>query len=155
LDLPQLNPAMFAQTEELRRNIGDLIQVTRALCNDLLPPALDLGLLHGIRSAAGRFEMQTGIEANLVVNGERELEIDEDVALCLYRCTNEALVNTYKHAGAHQVQIELNLDPYCISLTVADDGRGFQVPEKLGDLMEQNHFGLVGLREHLELVQGS
>src|SRR5690606_29701735 len=116
LDLPQLNPAMFAQTEELRRNIGDLIQVTRALCNDLRPPALDLGLLHGIRSAAGRFEMQTGIEANLVVNGERELEIDEDVALCLYRCTNEALVNTYKHAGAHQVQIELNLDPYCISL---------------------------------------
>jgi signal transduction histidine kinase len=42
-----------------------------------------------------------------------------------------------------------------IRLSVRDNGKGFPVPQQLGLLLEADHFGLVGLRERLELVHGT
>lgn len=154
LNLVHLNPEMHQQTEKLRENVGHLIEITRNLCQDLRPPALDLGLLQSIRSAAGRFQKKTGIEVDLTVSGDRTVPIQEDIALCLFRCTNEALANVRKHAEASHVNIELDIRPALIRLTIEDNGRGFEVPPRLGHLMDQNHFGLVGMRERLELIDG-
>lgn len=154
LDLSRLNPQTYAQTEQLRQNVGELVQMTRDLCQDLRPPALDLGLLHSIRSAVGRFQMQTGIQVELTVLGERNTPVNEDVALCLFRCTCEALSNIHKHAEASGAAVVLALEPEEVRLTIADNGRGFNVPARLGRLMNENHFGLVGMRERLELVDG-
>lgn len=42
-----------------------------------------------------------------------------------------------------------------VRLIVADRGRGFVMPERLGMLAEAGHFGLVGMQERLELVGGT
>jgi signal transduction histidine kinase len=143
------------QASQLQQSIGDLIQATRHLCQDLRPPALDLGLVPSIRSAVSQFERLAEVKVDLQVEGDRQLTVHEDVALCLYRCTNEALVNIAKHAQAQEVQVQLTIEPTHIQLKVKDDGRGFAVPEHLGSLMEQNHFGVVGMRERFELLGGS
>jgi signal transduction histidine kinase len=141
-------------TVALQNKVGDLIQTTRILCQDLRPAALDLGLIPSIRSLVGSYAVKTDIEVALALEGERDIPIDEDIALCIYRCTGEALSNIRKHAAAQEIAIKLCINPSIVSLTVKDNGRGFQVPERLGSLMTQNHFGLVGMRERVKLLHG-
>jgi two-component system sensor histidine kinase DegS len=42
-----------------------------------------------------------------------------------------------------------------VELIIEDDGRGFVVPPHLSQLVAANHFGLVGLRERVELLDGT
>jgi signal transduction histidine kinase len=155
LDLQRQYPDKSEKVVQLQQAIGDLIQTARSLCHDLRPPALDLGLIPSIRSVVSSFEMQANIEAALVVEGDRSIAIGEEVALCLFRCTSEALNNIMKHAEARYVNVQLCIEPTAVHLTIQDNGRGFVVPERLGKLMAENHFGLVGIRERIELVNGT
>jgi signal transduction histidine kinase len=155
LNLPEQNPDSNDKVALLQSDIGEMIQMARSLCHDLRPPALDLGLVPSIRSLVTSFEMQAGIEVELVVDGDRSIAISEDVALCLYRCTSEALSNILKHAAADFVQIKLEIEPALVQLVIQDNGRGFALPERLGSLMKENHFGLVSMRERVELVNGT
>jgi signal transduction histidine kinase len=73
-----------------------------------------------------------------------------DVALCLYRVTQEALQNVIKHSGAKNATVELTAADGEIHLNVADDGKGFDitaVPVGQG-------LGLVSVRERVRLVHG-
>ncbi len=154
-----IGPARLADDErrrmgELQDGIGELIQTTRELCHVLRPPALDLGLIPSIRSLTSQFEKQHNLNIDLTIVGDRQVVIHEDIAISLYRCTTEALQNAYKHAQASQIVVQLELTPDLVTLTIHDNGRGFIVPERLGSLMETNHFGLVGMRERVEFVGG-
>jgi signal transduction histidine kinase len=140
---------------DLESEIGALIEATRHLCQDLRPAALDLGLIPTIRSLTNRFEMDHKIGVNLTIEGDRTIPIGEDVALCLFRCTGEALSNIRKHAAATQIDLDLTIQPDQVSLTICDNGVGFEIPQRLGSLMNNNHFGLVGMRERVELLQGT
>lgn len=155
LNLQLLDPSSNLLANELQTKINDLIQSTRTLCNDLRPPALDLGLIPSIRSVVNNFERQTGIPVELAVSGDRHIPINEEIAICIYRCTNEALTNIVKHSYASKACVTLNLSPSSIGLTIQDDGQGFIIPDKLGSLMADNHFGLVSMRERLDLIQGN
>lgn len=150
-----VDPQATARVDEVQDGISNLIQTTRVLCHDLRPPALDLGLVPGLRSLVSNFEQRSGLSVTLNVDGDRSVPINEDVALCLYRCTNEALQNVSKHAHASRIHIQLSIEPTQLRLRVEDNGRGFAVPQRLGSLMENNHFGLVGMRERVELIDGA
>jgi len=155
LKLTQAHPERNQKAIDLQDEVRELIETTRLLCQDLRPAALDLGLIPSIRSLISGFEMQSGVEVGLTLEGDRNIPIDEDVALCLFRCTSEALSNIGKHASAQDAYVNLCIEPQKVSLTVTDNGRGFRVPERLGSLMTQNHFGLVGMRERVELLEGN
>lgn len=152
--IAQLGTENNQRVLDLQEDIVELIQTTRDLCQDLRPPALDLGLIPSIRSILSRFEMKSGLEVSLLVEGERTIAIGEDVALCIFRCTSEALSNIRKHAAAEQVAVQLCVQPEWVNLSIMDNGCGFDIPERLGSLMEQNHFGLVSMRERVELLGG-
>jgi two-component system sensor histidine kinase DegS len=154
-DFGETDPDYNEQVYHLQERIGGLIEITRNLCYDLRSPALDLGLIPSIRSIVSRFEMQGEADVVMSIDGDRAVKVDEDVAVCLFRCAGEALTNIQKHAFADNVQIELKIEPSLVTLMIADDGRGFVVPDRLGSLMEQSHFGLVSMRERLELLGGS
>ena len=145
------------QVPQLKEELGHLIVQTRRICRGLRPPALDLGLVPALRSLIHDTRSSSQLDMRLTVEGDQDQPLDEDMALSLFRFTQEALANVQKHAHARQVTVRLELG--CdegdeVSLVVKDDGCGFVVPERLGDLMKKNHFGLVGLRERLDLVKG-
>jgi len=138
---------------EVRRIVEDL----RGMIRTLRPPALDnFGLVTAIRSHVRELGEAGGETAriDLRVEGDTERWLPEDIQLCLYRVMQEALINVEKHASARHVQVTLDIQPKEVTLEIRDDGRGFRLPQHLGSLLEQDHFGLVGLRERLELVRG-
>lgn len=75
------------------------------------------------------------------------------VEAAIARVLQESLVNTVKHADARAVWVRLRYAPRGLSLSVRDDGRGFQVdPEFRG---YGGHWGLLGMRERAIELQGS
>jgi len=82
----------------------------------------------------------------IVVGAERPLDLQQEQAL--YRAAQEGLTNARKHAQAAGAALTLDFgDPHRVRLTVADDGRGASSTD--------GGFGLVGLRERVQLVGGS
>jgi signal transduction histidine kinase/ligand-binding sensor domain-containing protein len=66
----------------------------------------------------------------------------------LYRIGQEAIRNAFKHAGAARVEVRLRYQPGTFTLTIKDDGRGFDLTgEETPGIAATSHFGLVGLRE--------
>jgi signal transduction histidine kinase len=88
-----------------------------------------------------------GMPATFAVLGTaRPLDLLEEQAL--YRAAQEGITNARKHAGATSVALRLDFgEPDRVRLTVADDGRGTSTTD--------GGFGLVGLRERVQLVGGS
>ncbi|MEJ2600206.1 MAG: histidine kinase [Anaerolineales bacterium] len=140
---------------EMRANLRNVVTTLRQVCSNLRPPALDsLGLAAALQAQV-RNANQTGqLRASLTIEGEAAEGLPEEVTLCLYRVLQEALVNAQKHAQAKNVQIRFCIDNSHATLRIHDDGRGFTVPNNLGELVHRGHFGLVGIRERVESLHG-
>jgi signal transduction histidine kinase len=140
----------------LYESIGQLVAELRAVCRGLRPPVLDsLGLVPAVRSHVRERARSTGMQIKLEIDGDEERELPEPIALTVFRALQEALANVHKHATANQVGVRLAFGPDALALVVRDDGRGFEVPASLGSLVQRDRFGLVGLRERLDLVRGT
>lgn len=137
----------------LQDEINTTIEAIRHLCADLRPPALDhLGLAAALRSYAQDVQARTNLVVELHLD---EATLAEDTALALFRVAQEALTNAWRHAHARGVRVTLQTSRDAVELSVEDDGCGFVVPEHLGALVEQGHFGLMSMRERVELVGGT
>jgi glucose-6-phosphate-specific signal transduction histidine kinase len=66
----------------------------------------------------------------------------------LYRAAHEGLTNIQKHARASQASIRVQFNDRTASLTIRDDGRGFD-PATLDQFKNKEHYGLAGVRERL------
>ncbi|GET41700.1 sensor histidine kinase [Microseira wollei] len=89
----------------------------------------------------------TGISISTRINLGATLP--SPVVKTLYRLVQEALTNICKHAQATEVQIQLDATPEQVSLTVEDNGRGFNCDSKT------TGFGLQGMRERVAALQGN
>jgi signal transduction histidine kinase len=66
----------------------------------------------------------------------------------LYRITQEALENVVRHAEAEQVWVQLQTINNTITLTIRDDGVGFN-PQEM-----QNRWGIQGMQERANMLGG-
>ena len=71
----------------------------------------------------------------------------------VYRISAEALRNAFRHAQAHQIEVELRYDERDFTVRIRDNGRGVNSEVLRGDGRE-GHYGLHGMRERAKLVGG-
>lgn len=120
---------------------------------DLRPPNLDIvGLPSVLRQYFSNIKEQTKINIdfnNVSTDGEK---ISDDIAIVLYRVNQEALNNIVKHARAKKVKVSLYFQGNCVRLTICDDGKGFDVEERL---QKTNGFGIQGMKERIESLGGT
>lgn len=78
------------------------------------------------------------------------------VKIALYRICQEALSNSYRHSNTTQQQVALNREENAIILEISDNGRGFDPPQLTGKgaTEREEHIGLRGMRDRIELVGG-
>ena len=75
-----------------------------------------------------------GIDAHAEVIGvERTLRVERQ--LLLFRIAQEALNNIRRHAEASRAVVKLEFGDNSIKMTVSDNGKGFELPERMGDLL--------------------
>jgi signal transduction histidine kinase len=71
----------------------------------------------------------------------------------LFRIGQEAVRNALRHAGASRLEVRLRYEPATVTLTVTDDGRGFEPDPAAAS--STKHFGLVGLRERAARMEAA
>ena len=107
-----------------------------------------------LRSAAGR-EAQERADAVLERRPAAEdLHLPQDVALAVFRITQEALHNAIQHADASEIAVRLTQYPDRLRLTVSDDGKGITGGVDAARFVAQGHFGLAGMRERAAMIGG-
>src|SRR5207344_3294900 len=74
-------------------------------------------------------------------------EIDQNIALCVFRVAQEALGNAVKHSDAGHIWVDLTGGPSSVALTITDDGKGFDV-----NGLPNAGLGLISMRERVESV---
>jgi two-component system NarL family sensor kinase len=75
--------------------------------------------------------------------------------LAAYRIAQEALNNAVQHAQAENVTVRVRCDEDSLTLSIFDDGVGFELPTRPDLLTRAGHFGLLGMRERATLLGGS
>jgi len=141
--------------EELRQQVNNTMQSVRRLSQDLRPAALDrLGLLSALEWLVSDVKEYSGIAMKINVIGT-ERRLPEEVALVLFRITQEALRNVWRHAQATRAEITVQFDENKTSVTVSDNGKGFKPPKTTDDLARDGKLGLAGMQERARLLGGS
>ncbi len=141
--------------EELREQVNNTMKSVRRLSQDLRPAALDrLGLLPALEWLASEAADYSGISIKINILGT-ERRLPEETELVLFRITQEALRNVWRHSQATEADIEVEFDKNKTRITISDNGKGFDLPEKIGDLARDGKLGLAGMQERAELVGGS
>jgi signal transduction histidine kinase len=135
--------------EELMRVTGEL----RALSADLHPPALQrFGLGAALRSHADRLrDRHDALQVDMDLADDCG-PIPDDHALAVFRVAQEALNNAAQHGGAGRIRVRLRCTDEAVALTIRDDGDGFVPPSDWHALAEEDHYGLLGMRERAEAI---
>jgi two-component system sensor histidine kinase UhpB len=123
-----------------------LTEARRALHALRASPLDDLGLPRAVTSLAESVAARANLTLDLDVESGL-VKLAPEVEQCVYRVAQEGLTNVARHAEAKAVRVALAEDAGRVALTVADDGRGFDVAGVNGA-----HYGLRGLRERAEMV---
>lgn len=138
--------------EELMRVTGEL----RAMSADLHPPALQrFGLPAALRSHADRL---TDRHSSLTVDmnlADPDDSLPEPYALALFRIAQEAMNNAVQHGEATHLSVQLRCDASTVALTIRDDGTGFSPPDDWHALADEDHYGLLGMKERADAIGAS
>jgi len=149
------NPEVRATAEALQEMTAAALESVRRLALELRPPALDdLGLLAALGDLAQRFSEQLAIPIDYQARGGRG-RLPAEVELVLYRVAQEALTNVAKHAAASSIRIDLDRCPHDVTLSIRDDGCGFDPTAKVAGDDQGLGLGLFGMAERVELVGGT
>ncbi|MFH0913926.1 MAG: PAS domain S-box protein [Chloroflexota bacterium] len=151
----ELAPETRLRLEELRRQTNTIMEGVRRLSQDLRPAALDrLGLVPTLQWLAADVARFSRINTRVNAVGT-ERPLPEEVKLVLFRITQEALRNIWRHSGATEAEITLDFEQGKTRISIADNGRGFSLPQSIGDLARDGKLGLAGMQERARLIGGS
>ncbi len=126
------------------------------MVNELRPPVIiRFGLSRAIQIHTEDLRVrhpELKIDLDLV---EDENLLPEDTCLALYRVYQEALNNVLHHAEASMVWIRYYPFKDQMILEIKDNGVGFSLPKDWLDLTRNNHYGVVGMKERVEALDGT
>jgi PAS domain S-box-containing protein len=152
-DEPKARAAGLELLRTVQGKLRGTISGLRRLMFELHPPALrDRGLEAALTDYLEQLRPNTNMKLHLgytlTVRPRPELETT------LYRVVQEALANAARHARAANAWVTVREHDGCLELEVRDDGEGFDPRSKHPNPVTGEHFGLMAMRERVEMAGG-
>ena len=139
-----------AELSDLRQSTAEITQEIHDLSHRLHSSALDyLGLVPAVQRLVSEFASHHGIAIEFTHGSLPALPTE--VALCLFRVTEESLTNIAKHSQAASARVNLRGAADGVHLTIDDSGIGFDVKA----LEQKAGLGFVSMRERLRALAGT
>lgn len=127
----------------------------RTLALDLRPSILDdLGIVSALRWYIDRTSQRAGIKMQFVSPGV-EGRFDNNLETTCFRVAQEALTNIIRHARAKKVEIRLERAGMDLTMTIRDDGVGFNPDQARERAIQGGSLGLLGMQERVALAGGT
>ncbi|MGB3548902.1 MAG: sensor histidine kinase [Saprospiraceae bacterium] len=154
LQLSHANEAGNGNTrQEAIDIISEVIQNTRRITHDLLPPVLSkFGLFAAAEDLCERVEKASGLHIAFDAPAQRSLPLISEKAL--YRVLQELLNNTLKHAGATEISVTFARKTGAVTLVYTDNGKGFAVDQSSPSIAGIG-LGLHSIQTRIELIEGN
>ena len=141
----------IADTQQL---LSETLEEIRYLSSDLRPATLDdFGLVPTLRWYGQSFSKRFDINFNLRIDGFGRLP--SEIETIMYRLAQEALTNVGKHSKAKDVWVGLSRKESNVHMTIRDNGIGFDVGKLYAEDYAKKGFGLMSMRERVQLLNGS
>jgi len=137
-----------AHLREAERLSYEVRQELTGLIHELHPvPLQSRGLLRAMQEFLDDWRSQNGIAIEVRAVAERELafELEQN----LFRIFQGALSNIARHSQASHAEVSLLYDPDRVTMTIKDDGIGFD-PQR-----QQNSLGLYSMQERADLLNAT
>jgi len=138
--------------ETFTRSISQLdnaITEMRRVAHNMMPEALlKFGLNDTLKNYCESVSQNSGLAVTFQSFG-LENRVDQSTEIVLYRIVQELLNNTVKHAKATQAQVQFSRIGNVISLTVEDNGNGFDVNN-----LKKNGIGLSNIQNRVNYLNG-
>lgn len=155
-DLPEIGARTRDKVSILSRMLQNTIATVRDLSYDLRPATLDqLGLVQTVRRYVEDFYERNEVEVDFLSAGMDDLELGYEMRITLYRLIQEGLNNVKKHAEASRVSLRLVASFPMIILQMEDDGKGFDVQNRLTEALKERCMGIRSMEERVALLGGS
>jgi signal transduction histidine kinase/HAMP domain-containing protein len=131
-----------------------LAEARRSVWN-LRPKALEqANLADALKQEVSKFSEQNDVNATCVLNGDRQ-DLSPDVETGLLRICQESLNNVRKYAKATNVEVSLAFDTSTVTLTISDDGAGFEQETRGKGGKKRRGFGLISMQERARGLGGT
>ena len=141
--------SMLEQLKEISDASASALQETREIAHTLHPYQIEaLGLATALRTLIDKFENASDIAFTTQIDPSAS-EISDEVAIAIYRVTQEWLTNIVKHSSATEVAVSFGSDEATLILNIRDNGVGFD-PQTV-----KKGLGLQGMEERASMIGGS
>jgi two-component system NarL family sensor kinase len=147
-------PAAEAALSTSLTRLGDTLREVRRISHALRPSMLDdLGVAAALEQLTRELGDESGIEIGFTqIAHTHAATLPDAVNTVLFRIAQEALTNIVRHAHASSAALALEISHDAVTLTIADNGRGFDVTHAF--VGRRSGVGLRNMRERLEALGG-
>jgi two-component system NarL family sensor kinase len=148
-EIPFSNDAQKSRFEKAIHLVDEGFKEVRTISHNMMPQALlESGLALVIKQFIENIENDS-IKVNLFSKGFED-HFDDTIETILYRILQECVNNVLKHAKASRLDISLIRDEANISLTIEDNGRGFDMTDR----EKYRGMGMKNLQNRVNFVKG-
>jgi two-component system, NarL family, sensor histidine kinase DegS len=149
------NPkASLATLRESKEQLKLAIQEARQVIFNLRPLHYDkMELIPGLTNYLKSYQTQYRIKTEFEVSGDEQILFPR-TKIFLFRIVQEALSNVVQHAKADRVSVQVEIELDTLTVTIKDNGIGFDMEHVLQDPEKWDHFGIRGILERAKLVGG-
>lgn len=149
-----LKPAAQTKLDTAYKILDEMKTEIKRVIYDLHPATLDAeGLAPAVVKYAVRFQDLAGIPCRVEITGT-PARLSPATEIAVFRIVEEALQNVATHAGARTTTVALAFEPHVLSVTVADDGHGFDYAQWT-KTRNGEHLGLLGMQERVASLGGT
>jgi len=135
------------QVDVIKGLVESAVRVVRNMALLLRPSMLDdLGLLPALRWQAREISKSTAMDVTVSAELTSD-DLPDEYKTCIYRVVQEALHNCARHSHANSVRIRVQQPPGRVTLSVQDNGQGFDASQIKG-------LGLLGIQERVHRLGG-
>jgi signal transduction histidine kinase/ligand-binding sensor domain-containing protein len=153
--VPPREGGMTSELRRLRRQVDRSVRDARESILELRRHAMGTPrLAESLAQLADDTGTRLGVRPTVAVAGRRPGNASPDVDLQLFRIAQEAVTNAVRHGRPTRIDISVSYDERQVALTIADDGCGFDAQAQTGKPHDNEHLGLVTMRERAEQVGG-
>lgn len=138
------------RTDKIISMVDQSIETTRNIARNLRPQdSFNRGIYGAIEHQCREISNSSAVKVHFHGKEGNNQLLDAELTDNLYRIFQESISNILKHAKATEINVKLISDDDNISLTIVDNGIGFDVKDT-----RKNGLGLLGIKERVNLFDG-
>ena len=141
--------------EYLKKLSLDIIKGVRTATFNLMPPELsDHGIVSSIAKLTLELGKLTGKNVQFYNKTDFNQRLDSLIEINIYRLTQEAINNAIKYADSSHIIVQLSHSNKILSITVDDNGKGFDVSSVEKKRNSESGMGLLFMKERVQYING-